>query len=233
MMALESVLAYRKQRESSLSDTALLIVDAEQDRFSGAREVEGAEEILPALQCYLERFQVGRLPVFASRYRSRRRTISCDGERGCCAPGASGGELARALALPDDAVRVSREPQFEEIGCSAFLARSASGVPLEELLQRRSVHRLCIGGLLTEQAVWATALDARRRGFQVVLLLDAIHGRDRGEIARALDEMLRAGSRTATLATIGREVPAAEPRLSDAALRRVLSVDPGRREDSD
>jgi nicotinamidase/pyrazinamidase len=47
-------------------------------------------------------------------------------------------------------------------------------------------------------------LDALKNGFDTVLLLDAIRGIDveEGDVARAMDEMLRAGATTATLDTV-------------------------------
>jgi nicotinamidase/pyrazinamidase len=51
-------------------------------------------------------------------------------------------------------------------------------------------------------------LDGLQEGLDVVVLLDAIRGIDvqAGDVARALDEMLRAGARTATLNTIDQEL---------------------------
>jgi nicotinamidase/pyrazinamidase len=65
-----------------------------------------------------------------------------------------------------------------------------------------------VGGLATDYCVRRSVLDARREGFDVVVLLDAIRGIDvqDGDTARALDEMLRAGARTATLATTEAEL---------------------------
>jgi nicotinamidase/pyrazinamidase len=52
--------------------------------------------------------------------------------------------------------------------------------------------------------VRASVLDALKNGFDTVLLLDAIRGIDveEGDVARAMDEMLRAGATTATLDTV-------------------------------
>ena len=54
----------------------------------------------------------------------------------------------------------------------------------------------------------ASVLDALRQGLDAVLLLDAVRGIDvkQGDVARAIDEMIRAGARTATLATIDQEL---------------------------
>ena len=65
-----------------------------------------------------------------------------------------------------------------------------------------------MGGLATEYCVRASVMDALKDGLDVVVLLDAVRGIDvkEGDVARALDEMMRAGARTATLATIDKEL---------------------------
>jgi nicotinamidase/pyrazinamidase len=235
MTGLEGVLAHRRAEEGSSPDTALLIVDVEADPSPVPRAAGGAEGILPVLRCYLDRFHRARIPVFASRDGFPSRIIDCEETGESRVRGSRENARTGDLLLPENVVVVSREPPLQGRGCSAFAARSATGVPLERLLRFRSIRQLCVAGVRTEQAVWATVLDARRRGFQVVLLLDAIHGGDRrgGETARALDQMLRVGTRTATLDTIESVVPEAVPQLSDSSLRKILPVDPGSREPSD
>ena len=63
---------------------------------------------------------------------------------------------------------------------------------------------LYVGGLATDYCVRATALDAARAGFEVVILKDAIGAVDLqpGDGARALDEMLWAGAREVTLTEV-------------------------------
>ncbi|MGH7482318.1 MAG: isochorismatase family protein, partial [Longimicrobiales bacterium] len=77
-----------------------------------------------------------------------------------------------------------------------------------EALDRDGVKTLYVGGLATDYCVRASVLDAVRHGLDGVLLLDAIRGIDvqPGDQARALDEMIRAGARTATLATVAKEI---------------------------
>jgi nicotinamidase/pyrazinamidase len=75
-------------------------------------------------------------------------------------------------------------------------------------LHRAGIAHVYIGGLTTDYCVRTSVLDARRAGFDTIILLDAIRGIDvqEGDVARALDDMLRAGARTATLQTIGTEL---------------------------
>jgi len=69
------------------------------------------------------------------------------------------------------------------------------GTSLAEILRDRGVRRIVVGGLATDYCVKATALDARREGFEVIVLEDAIRGVEvnPGDSNRAVDEMRQAG----------------------------------------
>jgi nicotinamidase/pyrazinamidase len=84
---------------------------------------------------------------------------------------------------------------------SKAIARSAEAysgfqdTDLAAQLDARGIRRLFVVGLATDYCVMATALDARRAGFAVVVPTDAIRGVEAqpGDCARALLEMRRAG----------------------------------------
>ena len=60
--------------------------------------------------------------------------------------------------------------------------------------------RLFVAGLATDYCVKNTVLDARREGFDVTVVEDAVRGVDvePGDSERALEEMEDAGARLAT-----------------------------------
>ena len=68
---------------------------------------------------------------------------------------------------------------------------------LADLLRKRGIRRVFVGGLATDYCVKATALDAVKHGFETTVLEDAIRGVEvqLGDSARALEEMKRAGIR--------------------------------------
>jgi nicotinamidase/pyrazinamidase len=74
------------------------------------------------------------------------------------------------------------------------------GTGLAALLRQAGIRRLFVCGLATDYCVRATALDARREGFDVVVLADAVRGVEvqPGDCDRALREMQAAGVRQAT-----------------------------------
>jgi nicotinamidase/pyrazinamidase len=76
------------------------------------------------------------------------------------------------------------------------------GTVLAETLRARGVRRLLVGGLATDYCVKATVLDARREGFDVVVLEDAVRAVDvePGDGRRALDEMRAAGAQVRSVA---------------------------------
>jgi nicotinamidase/pyrazinamidase len=73
------------------------------------------------------------------------------------------------------------------------------GTELAGLLKGQGIQRIFVCGLATDYCVKATALDARKAGFDVVVLEDAIRGVEvqPGDCARAIEEMAAAGIRFA------------------------------------
>lgn len=79
-------------------------------------------------------------------------------------------------------------------GQEAYSAFDGTG--LAGWLREHGVRRLYVGGLATDYCVRASVLDARREGFDVVVLEDAIGAVDvaPGDGDRALAEMRAAGA---------------------------------------
>lgn len=194
---------------------ALLVVDVQNDFCpGGALAVPEGDRVVPVLNRYVARFTEAGLPVFASRDWHPAETRHFEAGGGPwpphCVAGTPGAAFHPALALPPDATIVSKGTDPTDDGYSAFEAESEAGVPLPEALRREGVRRLFVGGLATDYCVRASVLDAAEAGLRPVLLLDAIRGIDvePGDQARALDAMIRAGARTATLETIDDELEA-------------------------
>ncbi|HUG40379.1 MAG TPA: nicotinamidase [Longimicrobiales bacterium] len=188
---------------------ALLIVDVQNDFCpGGALAVPEGDRVVPVLNAYIEAFRSRGLPVFASRdwHPPQTRHFKAGGGPWPphCVAGSPGAGFHPDLALPEDAPVVSKGMAPTDDGYSAFEAESADGRELADSLRDRGARRLFVGGLATDYCVRASVLDAARQGFRPVLLLDAIRGIDvqAGDQAAALDEMIRAGARTATLRSI-------------------------------
>jgi nicotinamidase/pyrazinamidase len=105
--------------------------------------------------------------------------------------GTRGAEFAPGLALPDDAVVISKGDSRDRDAYSGF-----DGTDLHERLQRAGVRRVFVGGLATDYCVAATVKDAVTLGYAVYVLADAIQAVDvhPGDGQRAEAEMAKAGA---------------------------------------
>jgi nicotinamidase/pyrazinamidase len=189
---------------------ALVVVDLQNDFCpGGALGVRGGDAIVPVVNRYLERFANASAPVFLTRDWHPPVTRHFKAFGGVwpphCVRDTRGAAFHPGLAAPAEAVIVSKGMDPDQDAYSAFQAEDPSARPFAAVLAERGVRRLYVGGLATDYCVRATALDALREGFEVVLLTDAIAAVDLepGDGARAIDEMQEAGARMTTLIGLG------------------------------
>lgn len=196
-----------------MADKALLIVDVQNDFCPGGTlAVRKGDLVVPVLNAYIERFAARALPVYASRDWHPADTRHFK-ERGGpwpahCVQDTHGAAFHSGLKLPEATAILTKGTSTEDHGYSAFEGSTPEGTDLATSLKQAGVRHIYVGGLTTDYCVRTTVLDGRGKELDVVVLLDAIRGIDveEGDIARALDEMIRAGARTATLATIDLEI---------------------------
>jgi nicotinamidase/pyrazinamidase len=107
-----------------------------------------------------------------------------------CVQGTPGAELHPGLRADriDAVVDAGYERDYE--GYSGF-----EETDLARLLRQHAVDRVHVAGLALDYCVRATALDARREGFDVVLHLDATRAIEAqpGDAERTLEELRGAG----------------------------------------
>jgi nicotinamidase/pyrazinamidase len=191
------------------SRDALVVVDVQNDFCpGGALAVPGGDAVVAPLNDYIARFRAAAGAVFASRDWHPTKTRHFKSEGGVwpphCVQGTPGAAFHGDLALPPDAVIVSKGMDPEEDAYSCFQAEDASGMPFAAALGERGVGRLYVGGLATDYCIRATVLDALREGFEVLVLADAIRAVDlqAGDGARAIEEMQQAGARLISLGEV-------------------------------
>lgn len=153
---------------------ALIVVDMQNDFLpGGALAVPRGDEIIPVLNEYIALFTEGGLPIYATRDWHPPNHCSFHAQGGPwpvhCVADTRGAAFAEQLRLPQDAAVISKAVTQERDAYSGF-----EGTELAALLRERSVTRLFIGGLATDYCVLNTVLDARRLGFTVFVLEDAI-----------------------------------------------------------
>jgi nicotinamidase/pyrazinamidase len=112
-----------------------------------------------------------------------------------CVADTPGAELHQGLVRAKVDVIIDKGQDPNSQGYSGF-----QDTRLGELLRDRGVDRLFVAGLATDYCVKNTVLDARRDGFEVTVVEDAVRGVDvePGDSERALEEMQQAGARLAT-----------------------------------
>lgn len=189
-----------------MADTALLIVDVQNDFCpGGALPVPEGDKVVPVLNRAIERFRQVGAPVIASRDWHPEKSTHFAAYGGQwpvhCVQNTEGAAFHPDLRLPDDAIIVSKGRGENEDAYSAFDARAEDGTPLESVLKAKEVKRLVVGGLATDYCVRASVLDALERGFEVLVLRDAVRGVDvqPGDSEKALAEMQSKGAKLVAL----------------------------------
>lgn len=178
------------------ADDALVVVDVQRDFLpGGALAVPDGDQVVPAINRYLKRFErEGRLVVLTRDWHPADH-VSFRAQGGPwpphCVAGTPGAGFAPGLDLPAMAQVVSKATRPDAEAYSGF-----EGTELAARLRQQGVKRLFVGGLATDYCVRATVLDALREGFEVWLLADAVRAVDvrPGDGERALRDMLQAGA---------------------------------------
>lgn len=188
------------------SRDALVVVDVQNDFCPGGTlAVPDGDRVVPALNRYAGRFARRGAAVLATRDWHPARTKHFRQWGGAwpphCVQDTPGAAFHPELALPAASLILSKGMDPERDAYSAFQAETADGMPFAAALGERGIGRLFVGGLATDYCVKATALDALKEGFEVVVLEDAVRAVDvnPGDGARAMAEMTAAGARVARL----------------------------------
>ena len=113
-----------------------------------------------------------------------------------CVVGSGGADFHPALVT--DRVEEVFHKGEHKAAYSGFEGHSESGETLADWLRSRSVTEVELVGIATDHCVRATALDARREGFDTTVLLNLTAGVAQGTTDAALEEF-----RTASVATSG------------------------------
>lgn len=176
---------------------ALLIVDVQKDFLpGGALAVPEGDKIIPVLNRYIELFRRQGLPIIATRDWHPPDHCSFKAQGGPwplhCVADTDGAAFSSALALPADAIVISKGGSAEKEAYSGF-----QGTDLAHRLKEKGVSRLYIGGLATDYCVLNTVLDALAQGFRVKVLRNAVRAVnvDPGDEQKALSEMSQRGAK--------------------------------------
>ena len=152
---------------------ALLIVDMQNDFCpSGALPIEEGDKCVPALNAWIDAAIAASLPIYYSRDWHPVGHMSFDVNGGQwpahCLQDTRGAAFHADLKVPSDAVKVTKGTRFDKDQNSAF-----DETGLIEKCRRDGVKRLWVGGLALDVCVLASALDAKRGGLDVHVLIEA------------------------------------------------------------
>jgi nicotinamidase/pyrazinamidase len=172
---------------------ALLIVDVQIDFCpGGALPVPWGDAVVPVLNRWIAAARRVGAPVYASRDWHPTGHLSFVSHGGewppHCVQDTPGARYHPDLALPEDTIPVCKGTRLDRDQYSAF-----ADTGLAEHLVAAGVERVFIGGLALDVCVRATALDARKRGFEVHLIGDAAQPVDPAAGRATLEELERAG----------------------------------------
>ncbi len=173
---------------------ALIVVDVQNDFCpGGALPVPGGDAVVRAINKLIHRVS---FVVYARDWHPRDHCSFSDAPEfkdgswpAHCVQNSPGAEFHGSLMVPLDAHIVSKGAAPGVECYSAF-----AGTGLEDELRRRGVARVLVAGLATDYCVQFTVLDARKAGFDVVLIEDGCRGVAEDTTAAALDAMREAGA---------------------------------------
>jgi nicotinamidase-related amidase len=140
-----------------MADTALLIIDIQNDYFpGGAMELEGAEQAGAKAAQALAKFRKDGLPVFHVRHLSVRPGATF------FIPGTPGAEIREGVRPLEGETLVEKN-----------FPNSFRGTALQNYLDKNKIKNLVVAGMMTHMCVDASVRQAADLGYKVTLLADA------------------------------------------------------------
>jgi nicotinamidase/pyrazinamidase len=206
---------------------ALLVTDVQVDFLpGGALPVPEGDQVLPILNDYIGIFRKAGVTVFATRDWHPPNHMSFTTQGGPwpphCIQDSEGAKFHPDLKLPDGTVIISKAMDPTKESYSSF-----DNTELASTLASKKVCRIFVGGFATDYCIVNTVRDARKLGFETVILSDAMRGIDvkPGDSERAIEEMIAKGSEQAILEDFPDplDVPPTEEVSSDEIGEKPLS----------
>ena len=175
---------------------ALIVVDVQNDFCpGGSLAVAHGDEVVAPLNKLMKEFLDRGEPVFKTRDWHPEKTKHFKLYGGTwpihCVQNTRGAEFHPDLLEDPRVTVISKGFDEKADGYSGF-----DGTNLAQLLREDGVKEVWVGGLATDYCVKQTVLDARREGFEVKALADAMRAVNvtPKDGAEALDEMREAGA---------------------------------------
>jgi nicotinamidase/pyrazinamidase len=171
---------------------ALIIVDVQNDFCpGGALAVPQGDEVIPTVNRLLKQrwLSVATMDWHPAEH------CSFEPHGGPwpphCVQETTGAELHPELDADSIQLTVTKASHHDKDAYSGF-----DGTELASILREKGIARVVVCGIATDYCVKATAHDALKEGFEVVVLEDAVRGVEvnPGDSQRALEELRKAGA---------------------------------------
>lgn len=172
---------------------ALIVVDVQKDFCpGGALPIQEGDAVVPVLNRWIASAVDRGVPVYASRDWHPFGHVSFKEKGGVwpphCLQDSPGAAFHPDIKLPDSVIKITKGVCFDQDQQSLF-----DRTGLATHLRKEGIKRLFVGGLARDVCVLATVLDARRKGFEVVLIQRATRSVSSRRGEKALKEMRAAG----------------------------------------
>ena len=199
-----------------MADEALIVVDLQNDFCpGGALGVEGGHKIVPIINGLIQRFDHVILTQdwhpadhlsFASSHPGKAPFETIEMPYGTqtlwpdhCIQGTGGAEFHPDLVATKAELIIRKGFRREIDSYSTFFENDrVTPTGLAGYLRERGITRITLSGIATDFCVAYSAIDARKLGFEVTVLLDACRAIDlNGSLAAMIAEMKAAGAKIA------------------------------------
>jgi nicotinamidase/pyrazinamidase len=185
-------------RRSFQPGDALILVDVQIDFCpGGALPIQDGDAVIPVLNRWIAAAVQAGVPVYYSCDWHPPGHVSFRESGGQwprhCVQNSDGARFHPDLQRPDSAIIVSKGVRLDRDQYSAF---DETGLAAD--LRKRGVTRIWVGGLAQDVCVRATVLDARREGFETIVIADATRPVTPSGGQTANEDMGRAGARFET-----------------------------------
>lgn len=158
--------------------SALIVVDMQNDFLpGGSLAVHDGFQVIPIINTLIEEFTAKGEPVVYTADHHPENHISFANQGGPwpvhCVAGSHGAELTKDLQVLG--AIFAKGTEIDQDAYSGFEGQY-KGQSLNTFLQENQIDRVLIVGLATDYCVAATAKDAYRYGYDVLIRRDAIRG---------------------------------------------------------
>lgn len=181
-------------------NSALIVVDMQNDFINGFLSVTNADTIIPVINEYIKLFEKNNLMVVFTRDWHPENHCSFRENGGIwpihCVQNTYGAEFHKDLYIPINKYIISKAflPDLEAY--SGF-----EKTELHDLFKKNNIDTVFICGLATDYCVKQTVLSALKLGYKTYLLVDAIKGVDLNNFdsEKAINEMISNGAKAIVL----------------------------------